>query len=79
MAWNSAAIATVSSSAHRDVADAELERLEERMRPDVPPDLLGVVDAVGPDQQVDELFVLAQLGIESGMLVRGNLSKTLQR
>ena len=29
------------------------------MRPDIPPDLLRVVDAVGLDQQVDEVFELA--------------------
>ena len=56
----------VSSSAHRDVADAELERREERMRADVPPDLLGVVDAVGLDQQVDEVFVLGPAGESVG-------------
>src|SRR6266545_3916774 len=31
--------------AHRDVADAKLDRLEEGVRADVPPDLLAVVDA----------------------------------
>ena len=43
----------------RHVADAELQRAERRMRPDVPPDLLAVVDAVQVDQQVDVAFVLA--------------------
>ena len=37
--------------AHRHVADAVLERGEERMRPHVPPDLLRVVDAVRLHQQ----------------------------
>ena len=45
--------------AHRHVADAELERREMRMRADVPPDLLRVVDAVGADQQVDIVFEFA--------------------
>src|SRR6185503_1275982 len=40
--------------AHRDVADAYLERRENRMRPDVPPDLLGVVDRVRLHEQIDE-------------------------
>ena len=37
-------------------------RVEEWMRPNVPPDLLRVVDAVGLDQQLDEIFVLAPAG-----------------
>ena len=37
----------------RHVADAELERAEGRVRPQVPPDLLAVVDAVQLDQHVD--------------------------
>ena len=37
---------------------------EVRMRADVPPDLLGVVDAVGLDQQVDEVLELAPTGVE---------------
>ena len=44
--------------AHRDVADPHFDGREKRMRPDVPPDLLGVVDRVGLDQQVDEAFVV---------------------
>src|SRR5262245_28661231 len=40
--------------AHRDVADAELDRLEEGVRPHVPPDLLAVVDAFCLDQEVHE-------------------------
>ena len=38
---------------HRDVAHAELQRVEERVEADVPPDLLRVVDAPGLDEQVD--------------------------
>ena len=45
--------------AHRNIADAELDGVEEWMRPDVPPDLLRVIDAVGLDQQLDEVLVLA--------------------
>ena len=36
--------------AQRNVADAVLERRKKRMGADVPPDLLGVVDAVGLDE-----------------------------
>src|SRR5262245_13082539 len=43
---------------HRDVADPELESAVKRMRPDVPPGLLGVVDAAGADEQVDEVLVV---------------------
>src|SRR5688572_28392236 len=42
-----------------DVADPEFERAERRMRADVPPDLLGVVDASEVDEQLHVLFVLA--------------------
>ena len=45
---------------HRHVADAELEGVEERVRADVPPDLLAVVDAVGLDQQLDVVVVLGE-------------------
>src|SRR3954454_6208862 len=36
----------------RHVADPELQRAERRMRPQVPPDLLAVVDAVELDERV---------------------------
>src|SRR4029453_9186039 len=42
--------------AHRDGADPELEGGEERMRRDVPPDLLRVVDASGANEQVHEVL-----------------------
>src|SRR5258707_15656152 len=45
--------------AHRNVAYPELNRIKEWMRPDVPPDLLCIIDAVGLDQQLNEVFVLA--------------------
>jgi hypothetical protein len=35
----------------RDIADAHLYDIEKRMRPNIPPDLLGIVDAVRLDQQ----------------------------
>ena len=60
IAWISAASAMRLVDAHRHVADAELERVEERVRADVPPDLLGVVDAVGLDEQVDEVLELGE-------------------
>ena len=47
---------------HGNVAHPEFQRVEEWMRPNVPPDFLGVVDAVGLDQQLDEIFVLAPAG-----------------
>src|SRR5882724_4390099 len=40
----------------RDIADPDLERVKERMRPDVPPDLLRIVDALGADKQVDKVL-----------------------
>src|SRR5215471_2973513 len=43
---------------HRDVAHAELDRLEEGVRADVPPDLLAVIDAVGLDQEPHEIVEL---------------------
>ena len=46
--------------AQRDVAGAHFNGIEERMRPDVPPDFLGVVDAVGADQQAD---VVLEFGV----------------
>ena len=45
--------------AHRHVADAELQRGKVRVRADIPPDFLGVVDAVGLDQQLDEALEFA--------------------
>lgn len=36
-----------------DVADAEFERVEDRVEADVPPDLLRVIDAAGLDEQVN--------------------------
>ena len=41
-----------------DVADAELERRESRMRAHVPPDFLAVVDAAGLEQKVDVVVIL---------------------
>ncbi len=41
------------------VAHAELQRAKRRVRPDVPPDPLAVVDAVEVDQQVHVALVLA--------------------
>src|ERR1700683_1158418 len=48
--------------AHGNVAHPELNRIKKRMRPDVPPDLLRIIDAVGLDQQLDEVFILAPAG-----------------
>ena len=42
------------------VADAELERVEERMEPNVPPDLFRVIDAVGIDQDLEVILVLRE-------------------
>ena len=47
---------------HGNIADPELDRIKERMRPDIPPDLLRVIDAVGLDQQLDEIFVFSPAG-----------------
>src|SRR6266498_2920744 len=41
--------------AHRNVADAELDRLEEGVRAEIPPDLLAVVDAVRLDHDACKL------------------------
>ena len=46
--------------AQGNVAGADFDRVEEGMRPDIPPDFLGVVDAVGAHQQAD---VVLKLGI----------------
>src|SRR5207253_5490062 len=43
---------------HRYIADAELQRAKKRMRPDVPPNLLCVIDAIGLNQQVHEILEL---------------------
>ena len=40
------------------IANSELERVEERMEPDVPPDLLGVIDAVSANKQLKVILVL---------------------
>src|SRR5260370_32205038 len=48
--------------AHRNVAHPEFDRVKERMRPNVPPDLLRVIDAVGLNQELDEVLVLAPTG-----------------
>src|SRR5258708_26407153 len=46
-------------NSHGDVAHPELEGIEEWMRPNVPPDLLGVIDTVRLDQQLHKVLVLA--------------------
>ncbi len=46
--------------AKRDVAGADFDGVEEGMRADVPPDFLGVVDAVGADKQAD---VVLEFGV----------------
>src|SRR5687767_284610 len=43
----------------RNVADSELQGAERWMRPDVPPDLLGVVEAVQLHEQIDVLVIFA--------------------
>ena len=50
----SAARATVSS-ARSYIADAEFDRIEIRMHPQIPPDLFTIVYAVGLDQQRHEI------------------------
>src|ERR1700730_2896655 len=47
---------------HGDVADPELESIEEWMGANVPPDFFGVVDALGLDQQLDEILVFPPAG-----------------
>src|SRR5262245_45841457 len=42
----------------RHIADAEFQRAEHRMRAQIPPDLLAVVDAVQLDEELDVLLVL---------------------
>ena len=48
--------------AERDVAGADFDGVEERMRADVPPDFFGVVDAVGAHQQADVVFEFGVAG-----------------
>ena len=44
--------------ARLSIAHAHLERVEERMQPDVPPDFFRVIDATGFDQQLAVIVVL---------------------
>ncbi len=46
--------------AERDVAGAHFDGVEERMGANVPPDFLGVVDAVGADEEAD---VVLEFGV----------------
>src|SRR5271163_4812659 len=48
--------------AHGQVANPHLDGVEEGMRADVPPDLLGVVEAIGLDEHVNEVFEVAVAG-----------------
>src|SRR5437868_2579812 len=48
--------------AHGDVTNAKLDGAEEWMRANVPPDFFGIVDAVGLDQELDDIVVLAPAG-----------------
>jgi hypothetical protein len=57
MAWMSAARQSVSST-RVAVAHAELDRREERVRAQVPPDLPAVVDRRRLHEQLDEVLVL---------------------
>ena len=47
---------------HRNIANPEFQGAEEWVRPDIPPDFLRIIDAVGLDQQLDEVVVLAPTG-----------------
>src|SRR6185312_9434368 len=47
---------------HGDIADANFQSIEERMRPDIPPNLLAIVDAMRLDQQVYKGLVLGPVG-----------------
>ena len=49
-------------SAERDVAGADFDGVEERMRANVPPDFFGVVDAVGAHKQADVVFKFGVAG-----------------
>src|SRR4029434_9581464 len=42
------------------VAHPHLQRVEERMQPDVPPDFLGVVDATGLNQQLAAILIFRE-------------------
>ena len=42
------------------IADSHFERVEERMEPDVPPDLLRVIDAVGADEELQVILVFGE-------------------
>src|SRR6266542_613246 len=42
------------------IADAHLQRIEERVQPNVPPDFLRVINATGLDQQLAVVFVLGK-------------------
>jgi len=59
--------------AHGEVHDAELEGGEVGVWADVPPDFLGVVDAVGFDEEVDEVSVFAPGGEVIGDVGAGEL------
>ena len=56
-----------------NVADANLDGVEERMRADVPPDFFGVVDAVGLDEEVDVLLELGVAGEAVGEVGAGEV------
>jgi hypothetical protein len=42
------------------IANSEFDRVEKRMQPDVPPDLLRIVDAIRGDKELEIIFVLAE-------------------
>ena len=48
--------------AHRDIADADFEGWEYRMRAHIPPDLAPSVDAASLDKKLDEVLKLAVVG-----------------
>ena len=60
-----------------DVADADLYCVEEGVGADVPPDLLGVVDAVGLDEQADIAFELRVAGEAVGQVGAGKVLEDL--
>src|SRR5205823_4596223 len=47
---------------HGDITYAELERVKKRVRADVPPYFLGIIDAVCLDEQLDEIVVFPPTG-----------------
>lgn len=59
------------------MSHTEFEGAEERVRADVPPDFLGVIDAIGLDQQLDEVLVLAPAGEIIGNIGAGKFVKDL--